>query len=233
MIIAVINQKGGAGKTTLSVHLACYLADQGLRVAFVDNDPQASASSWLVAAAPAMSLDAVHDAPQLVARLPELDAEHDVVVCDGSPRLNEQTHVLMYLADRILIPVLPSALDVKATFQTQQAVQKVAEARAADGLAAPWVSLVLNKVRSVGDQAKLVRKFLRDLGLPMATQTIGLRDAYSKAVVDDTVVTRLARANKAAQPAADEIRALFTEVLPHELRHRHQHADADADCIAA
>ena len=37
MNFAVINQKGGAGKTTLAVHLACYLLDQGNRVAFVDN----------------------------------------------------------------------------------------------------------------------------------------------------------------------------------------------------
>jgi chromosome partitioning protein len=218
MIIAVINQKGGAGKTTLSVHLACYLADIGKRVAFVDNDPQASASSWLQAAAPTMSVQSINEAQQLVTQLPKLEEEFDVVVCDGSPRLNEQTHVLMYLADRILIPVLPSALDVKATFQTQQAVEKVTQARRADGLADPWVRLILNKVRSVGDQAKLVRKFLRDLGLPMASQTVGLRDAYSKAVVDDTVVTRLAASNKTAIPAAQEITNLFNEVLPHEFR---------------
>jgi len=220
MIIAVINQKGGAGKTTLSVHLACYLLDQGKRVAFVDNDPQASASSWLTAAAPTMPIFAIQTAQELVERLPELDAEFDAVVCDGSPRLNEQTHVLMYLADRILIPVLPSALDVKATFQTQQAVAKVTEARLADGLDQPTVRLILNKVRSVGDQAKLVRKFLRDLGLPMAQQTVGLRDAYSKAVVDDTVVTRLAKTVKTAIPAAEEINALFTEVLPSEFAYR-------------
>ncbi|MEM8784202.1 MAG: ParA family protein, partial [Planctomycetota bacterium] len=56
MIYAVINQKGGAGKTTLAVHLAVWLHDRGHRVAFVDNDPQASASGWIAAAEPGITL---------------------------------------------------------------------------------------------------------------------------------------------------------------------------------
>jgi chromosome partitioning protein len=217
MILAVINQKGGAGKTTLAVHLACYLADQGRSVAFIDNDPQQSASRWISAAAPDMPLFPITDVQTLIERLPSIEAGHDVVVCDGSPRLNDQTHVLMYFASRILIPVLPSALDVQATIETKQAIDKVAEARKADGIAAPAVKLILNKVRTVSEQAKLVRKVLRDMGLPMAANVISLRDAFSKAVVDDTVVTRMTK-NKGAQQAAQDMISIFEEVIPHELR---------------
>ena len=46
-VIAVANQKGGVGKTTLTVHLAAYLADLGRRVVIVDADPQGNATSWL------------------------------------------------------------------------------------------------------------------------------------------------------------------------------------------
>ena len=213
MIYTVINQKGGAGKTTLSVHLACHLADSGRRVAFVDNDPQQSATRWIESAAPDMHLESITAADQLVERLDLLNQEYDDVVCDGSPRLNDQTHVLMYFADKVLIPVLPSALDVQATIETKQAIDRVAEARAADGVPAPVVRIVLNKVRAMGEQAKLVRKVLRDMGLPIAKPTIGLRDAFSKAVVDDTVVTRNAKKNKGNLQAAQDVLAVFDEVV--------------------
>ncbi len=213
MIYAVINQKGGAGKTTLAVHLAMYLHDAGRRVAFIDNDPQQSATRWVSAAEPTMPLESVSDANTLVERLQQLADEYDDVVCDGSPRLNDQTHVLMYFADKVIIPVLPSALDVQATIETKQAIDRVAEARAADGAEPPFVRIVLNKVRAMGEQAKLVRKVLRDMGLPMANQRIGLRDAFSKAVVDDTAVTRVANKNKGNAQAADDLLGLFKEVV--------------------
>jgi chromosome partitioning protein len=161
----------------------------------------------------------------LIEQLPSIEANHDVVVCDGSPRLNDQTHVLMYFASRILIPVLPSALDVQATIETKQAIDKVAVAREADGLAAPQVNVILNKVRTVSEQAKLVRKVLRDMGFPIASKVVSLRDAFSKAVVDDTVVTRMKK-NKGAEQAAQDMNQVFDEVLPDELRNPVQHRDA-------
>ena len=221
MIFAVVNQKGGAGKTTLAVHLAVHLADAGNRVALLDNDPQQSASRWVAAAEPDIALRRVTEAEPLVRELEALRESHDAVVCDGSPRLNDQTHVLMYFADRVLIPVLPSALDVQATLETKAAIDRVAAARAADGLAPPAVWVVMNKVRAVSEQGKLVGKVLRDLGLPIARGRLGLRDAFGKVVVDDTVVTRAAaakRPNKGAVQAAADLELLYDEVIPDELR---------------
>lgn len=48
MIAAIVNQKGGVGKTTLAVHLAVWLHERGLRVAFIDADGQSSSSRWIV-----------------------------------------------------------------------------------------------------------------------------------------------------------------------------------------
>ena len=213
MIYAIINQKGGAGKTTLAVHLALHLHDAGRKVAFIDNDPQASATRWISAAEPSMHLESVTHADQLVERAESLASRYDDVVCDGSPRLNDQTHVLMYLADRVLVPVLPSALDVHATLETKSAIDRVAEARAADGLPAPRVLLALNKVRTTGEQAKLVRNVLAEMGLPVAKRAVGLRDAFIKAVVDDTGVERDAAKSKGHKQAASDVTALFAELM--------------------
>ncbi len=232
MIYAVINQKGGAGKTTLAVHLALRLLDAGRRVAFIDNDPQQSATRWIASAEPEMPLESIVNADDLVVRAEALAAEYDDVVCDGSPRLNDQTHVLMYLADRVLIPVLPSALDVHATLETKAAIDRVTEARAADGLVAPSVLIALNKVRTTGEQAKIVRQALTELGLPVARAAVGLRDAFIKAVVDDTSVHRDQTKSRGHRQASEDLDALFHELL--QLSAEPSHAPAEpALAIAA
>lgn len=225
MLFAVINQKGGSGKTTLAVHLACFLSDQGKRVAFVDGDSQRSATKWLSRTAPEVQLVPADSAEKLVQTLEALRGKVDAIVADGAPRLNDSTKVLMYMADRILVPVCPSPIDLLATLETKQAIDVVQQARLDDGLAEMWVRLVLNRVRSVSEQAKVVTQVLRNLGIDLANQSLGLRDAYVKAMGDDTVVTRMNMKNKGAATAAQEIQQLFAEVIPHELIH---HAAAAA-----
>jgi chromosome partitioning protein len=222
MLIAVVNQKGGAGKTTLAVHLACYLFDRGLRVALIDNDPQQSASSWIGLAEPGIPCEPLLDAGLLVQRVQELQSTHDVVIADGAPRLNEQTHVLMYFANQILIPTRATTLDVQATLTTKDSIEKVREARIADGRGDLDVRLVLNFVRTVGNLHELMRTSLRSLRQPLANTALTTRDAYAKAVTHQTVVTRMKEAG--AQAAAKEITSLFEEVLPHELVRRKQAA---------
>jgi chromosome partitioning protein len=220
MIFAVINQKGGSGKTTLAVHLACYLADQGHRVAFIDGDSQQSATKWLHRTAPEIELVRAETPEKLVEAIESARGRVDSIVADGAPRLNDSTKVLMYMADRILVPVCPSPIDLLATLETKQAIDLVQQARESDGMSPMWVRLVLNRVRSVSEQGKIVSQVLRNLGIPLAEQSLGLRDAYVKAMGDDTVVTRMNQRNKGAAQAAEEIVNLFSEVIPHELVHR-------------
>jgi chromosome partitioning protein len=218
MIFTVINQKGGAGKTTLAVHLALYLLDQGNRVAFIDNDPQQSARAWLSGAQPDMPIHSPDSAAVLVDQVNTLTGAYDVVVCDGAPRLNDHTRVLMYMADRILVPVLPSTVDLRATLQTKEAIDQVQAARQTDGLPEAWIRLIMNKTRASTQQTKLFQQVLRSMNIPLAQTPLTLREAYSQCVTNDTVVTRV-RSNKAAIQAADEITALFEEVVPESLRH--------------
>lgn len=223
MIYAVINQKGGAGKTTLAVHLACQLVDQGRRVAFVDGDPQQSAKAWLAGAAPDIPVLSPNSGHEVHQELAQLDGAVDAIVCDAPPRLNDTTRVLMYMADRVLIPVCPSTVDLRATLQAKQQLDIVQAARQQDGVAPAWVRLVINRVRALSELSRAVIAVLKSLDIPVAQQTIGLRDAFARACTEDTVVTRIKK-NKSAEQAAQEIRSLFEEVIIHEQPIQHSAA---------
>lgn len=212
MIIAVVNQKGGAGKTTLAVHVACWLADQGKRVAFADADPQQSAKLWLAGAAPDMPVLSPNDGEEVHAALTQLDSTFDVVLCDAPPRLNDTTRVLMYMADTILIPVTPSTVDLRATLQAKQQLDLVQAARVEDGVSPADVRLVINRVRAQTELSKAVIAVLKGLEIPVARQTLGLRDAFARACTEDTVVTRMSRL-KSAKQASEEMQSLIAEVL--------------------
>ncbi len=115
MIISLLNQKGGVGKTTLAVHLATALAQQGRRIMMVDADPQGSALDWSAsrerdALFPVIGLPK----PILHRELPKLAADYDFLVVDGAPRVYDVARSAIMASDLVLIPVQPSPYDVWA-----------------------------------------------------------------------------------------------------------------------
>jgi len=217
MIIALVNEKGGCGKTTLAVHIACWLADQGNDVAFVDADRQQSARRWISKAAPAIPLTCVSKGDEVVAAIDAYKEKHTYVVCDGPPRLDAPTLGLMYMADLIVIPVTPSTVDLRATLAAKQTVDRVADAQRRDGVPVGRVMLVMNRLRARTELSRTVTDVLREMDMPVATTALGLRDVYAKAATRDTVVTRMKE--KAALQAASEFNQLMKEIL-HEQHKR-------------
>jgi len=113
MIIGVLQQKGGVGKTTLALNLAAAFAKDGLRVLVVDADPQGSALAWssVREATPLFSVIGMPK-PTLHKELPAIAVDYDVVVIDGAPGVKELTRSAILAADYILVPVQPSPFDV-------------------------------------------------------------------------------------------------------------------------
>lgn len=119
MILTFQNQKGGVGKTTLSLHLAHLLTLRSYRVLVIDADPQGSARDWLEARTSAAPFSVVGlDRPTIHRDIGQLMEHYDVIVIDSPPRVTDIARSAILAADLIIIPVQPSPLDVWAARDT-------------------------------------------------------------------------------------------------------------------
>ena len=120
-IIAIVNQKGGVGKTSLAMNLAWFLHTAGGRTVVLDADPQGSATRWAAAqngswGVEVRSVDAERDIALVSRDLESIAAKTgaEFAVFDCPPELRTATEVALLLADVSLIPVTPSPLDIWA-----------------------------------------------------------------------------------------------------------------------
>lgn len=115
MIIAVLNQKGGVGKTTLAVNLARGLTRKGLKTIVVDSDNQGSAQKWHERSGGDLIDMTCLTMTTLEKDIQRYVASHDRVIIDGIPRISPLTISAIKCADIVLIPVQPSPYDIWAT----------------------------------------------------------------------------------------------------------------------
>jgi chromosome partitioning protein len=207
MFIALVNSKGGVGKSTLAVHLAVWLHERGQRVVLLDCDLQRSSSQWVAEAEPGVRVVVFQTEDEVIEQAPVLQQEADIVVADGPAGLKELTRALLLVCEMALIPCGPSVLDLRAA---SEAIRVVKQAQSIRG-GAPQPTLVLNKVQLRYRLSRELQEASAGFGIPTASATVGLRQAYADAVGQGTVVWRM-KAGAAA--AADELNRLFTEIVP-------------------
>ncbi len=127
MIVGVLNQKGGVGKTTLSVNLAACLARTGARVLLIDADPQGSSLDW-AAARQGEPLFSVVGFPRATIHkeIAQLGLGYDHIIIDGPPRVTDLARSAIMASDIVVIPVQPSPYDIWAA---EEVVKLITEAR--------------------------------------------------------------------------------------------------------
>lgn len=175
-IIAVVNQKGGAGKTTLAMLLAGSLADAGNKVLVADVDPQNTALHWagMGAGYPAAVEDLSGEEGKLHKVLRRRREDYDYIVIDSPPAAAAPvTLSALRIADLALVPVIPSPLDLWASVRIREAIA-AARGKNPDLQA----RLVVNQMQPNTVLAREVMGMLPEFGIPLLAANLKSRTAY-------------------------------------------------------
>ena len=176
--IVVLNPKGGSGKTTIAINLASYYALQGERPALMDYDPQGSAARWVRKRQPGQApihLITAFERDNRVTRAFQLRVpEHTGRVIIDTPAAIEATEMpdLTANADKILVPVLPSDIDIHACSRCIASLLLVAKVKRADNR----LAIIANRVRRNTRIYQALTRFLATLDIPIITT---LRDSQN------------------------------------------------------
>jgi chromosome partitioning protein len=204
-IIAILNQKGGVGKTTLSIHIAAALALHNKRVLLIDADPQSSALDWS-ARREEKPLFTVVGLPKksLHKEIPDLSRGFNFVVIDGPPRVHDVARSAIHASELVIIPVQPSPYDVWAAKEIIDLLQEASHFNESRKM----VFLVNRKIANTAI-GRDVKDALLEYPIKTMNAEVCQRVIFAESAAAGRTVQELAPESQASQ----EIEAVVNEAL--------------------
>lgn len=201
-VIAVVQQKGGSGKTTLAVNLAVACTRRGMSVALLDTDPQGSLGRWFMARRERLGEAGMEfstsSAWGVSYECEKLKRSADIVIVDTPPKVDADLRPALREADLILVPVASSHVDLWAT-------DGVLDLAAREHKSA-W--LVLNRVRQGTRLSEDVARAAGELTAELTEARLANRVAYAESLGQG-----LGAEEAGTKAVKDEVAALTDEIL--------------------
>ena len=177
-VVAIVNQKGGVGKTCLATNLSSALAERDPTL-LLDCDPQRSASGWAALNSQrhgSLTVEGV-DEGSLVRRVRAVDGDYPWVLIDCPPGITRVNADAIRESDVVLIPCKPRVWDVWACEDIVQAVKS----RQENNRGRPRAAFVISMGRPRTRLGRQIDSALADLGLPILRGRTTEREAYAAA----------------------------------------------------
>ena len=208
-IVTVFNQKGGCGKTTITMSLAGSMAKRGHRVLVVDMDPQGTASRWASGKLNEFPATVISLSPmegQMHREVQKFVEDYSLIFIDCPPSMNSVApSSAMLISDLALIPIVPSPADIWAA---AGAIKLSEQAQAINNTLT--VRLVANMVQRSTSLAKdLLDQLEEENPVPLLKATLGLRTSFRDSQIYGSTVHVVPRATAAVA----EVEAMADEVL--------------------
>lgn len=205
MIISLLQEKGGAGKTTIAINVAAAIKELGFSVLLVDSDPQGSARDWHTFN-DGNTLDVIGlDRPTIDKDIQKFAREYNYVIIDGAPHLSAMVTKTIICSDVILIPVQPSPYDVWASQSLVELVKQRQEITEGN----PKAAFIISRRITQTNIGKEVRSILEEYSLPVLKHGTYQRVIYAESAAEGNTVFNGFYDNI----AAIEMRLLTQEIL--------------------
>lgn len=206
-VLAVLNQKGGPGKSTVCQCIAVELARRGKSVLIVDTDAkQGTVSKWrALRHADDVVVVKMEHPGSLVADVAKHAKHYDVVIIDGVPLVDAMTAVSVKAADAVIIPVTPNPKDLWGT----EDVVDLIHSRHAVTDGKPLAAFLANKVKPNTVLSRSVDDKLLAMSLPVFDTKLHNRELYAQCDETGQTVMEIAPTSEASK----EVKALVDELL--------------------